>query len=88
MLEPRWLACKRPKPMLRYIADRAGPRKLRLFVCAYSRRLWPWLRVEASRQAVEELERQADARGRMTPTQAIRQLAQRGVAAAIEQHDA
>ncbi len=88
MLESRWLECKRPSPMLRFVAGRASPRKLRLFVCACCRRLWPWLRDEAGRQAVEELERQADTRGTLTPTAAVRKLALRSMDAADEKRQA
>jgi hypothetical protein len=84
MLESRWLECKRPAPMLRYLADRASPRKLRLFICGCCRRLGPWLRGEASRQTLVELERQADARRPRTPTRAVRNLAQQGTDAARE----
>jgi len=70
--------------MLRYVAEQASPRKLRLFVCACVRRIWPWLRSDASRQAVEEMERQADGRRSLTPTRAMRELARRGAVAAEE----
>jgi hypothetical protein len=78
MLESRWMECRRPAPMLRYVANRASPRKLRLFACACIRRTWPWLRAEASRQAVEELERQADDRKTLTPTRAVRERSRAG----------
>jgi hypothetical protein len=70
--------------MLRYLADRAGPRKLRLFVCACCRRIGPWLRGQASRQALEELERQADAPRPRAPTRAVRNMARQGVDEARE----
>jgi hypothetical protein len=70
--------------MLRYLAERASPRKLRLFVCACCRRIGPWLRDEASRQALEELERQADARRLRAPTRAVRNLTRQGVEPARE----
>ena len=88
MLESRWLECKNPAPMLRYLADRASPRKLRLFLCACCRRIGPWLRGQATRQALEELERQADARRPRVPTRAVRDLARQGADAAREREQA
>jgi len=84
MFESRWLECKRPAPMLRYVAERASRRKRLLFVAACCRRLWPWLRGDASRRAVEELERQADASRPRSPSQAVRALARSAVSAAEE----
>jgi hypothetical protein len=74
--------------MLRYLADRASPRKLRLFVCACCRRIGPWLRGPATRQALEDLERQADARRTRVPTRAVRDLARQGAEAAREREQA
>jgi hypothetical protein len=88
MLESRWLDCKRPEAMLRFLEDKASPRKLRLFVCACCRRLWPWLRIDASRQAVEELERQADTARVLTPTKTARELARCGSQVAAERRQA
>lgn len=88
MLESRWLECKRPTPMLRYVAERASRRKRLLFVAACCRRLWPWLRDDASRQAIEELERLADAPRARSPSQSVRALARRGVSAAEERQQA
>src|SRR6185437_2520035 len=88
MLESRWLECKRPTPMLRYVAERASRRKRLLFVAACCRRLWPWLRGEASRQAVEELERQADASRPRKPSASLCDKARSGVSAAEERRRA
>jgi hypothetical protein len=67
--------------MLQHVAERASPRKLSLFACACCRRLAPWLKSEVSLQALEELERQADARPERPPP-AARALAEQGVSAA------
>src|SRR4051812_26386603 len=50
-----------PEPMLRYLEGRATDRKLRLFLCALGRRVWPVLSDE-ERRAVEVAERLADGR--------------------------
>jgi hypothetical protein len=85
MLESRWQSCKRPRVMLRFLQDRASPRKLRLFACGCCRRLWPWLRNEASRQAVQALELQANhLPAPRRELQAVQALARQGVQAAQE----
>jgi hypothetical protein len=62
MGEAEWLGCTDPQRMLQFLrsSGRASDRKLRLFICACGRRLWPWLVQEASRQAVEVAERFAE----------------------------
>jgi len=84
MLESRWLECKRPGPMLRYVAEFASRRKQLLFVAACCRRLWLWLRSDASRQTVEELERQADASRPRALAKSVSEKARRGASAAEE----
>src|SRR3954468_24842529 len=60
MTEAEWLGCTDPRPMLEFLRGKVSDRKLRLFVCACSRRLWHLLRDGRSRSAVEESERHAD----------------------------
>jgi len=60
MTEAEWLACTNPLAMLRFLGDRASPRKLRLFACACCRRVWELLSHSSSRYAVELAERSAD----------------------------
>jgi hypothetical protein len=60
MNEMAWLACKNPRTMLEALADKADERKLRLFLCACCRRLWPLLTDERSRAAVEAFENSLD----------------------------
>jgi hypothetical protein len=88
VLESEWQTCTKPDVMLRHMAERASTRKLYLFACACCRRLGPWLKSEASRQALDDLERQADA-ARPSPTpEATRALAEQGVHAAEQVRDA
>jgi hypothetical protein len=58
--ESEWLASATPSAMLRLVRSRVGDRKMRLFACACSRRVWPLLQDFRSRQAVETAERYAD----------------------------
>ena len=44
MTEAEWLGCADPRPMLEFLRDRAGERKLRLFAvacCRYLQSPWP-----------------------------------------------
>jgi hypothetical protein len=60
MTEGEWLACTNPQPMLDYLRDEIGDRKLRLFICACVRRVWRQLENEISQRAVEIAEHYAD----------------------------
>jgi hypothetical protein len=60
MSETEWLACNDPRTMLQFLRVGASERKLRLFLCACSRRLWELLTVPALRVGVEVAERYAD----------------------------
>ncbi len=63
MFEARWVHCDDPEQMLRYMLGKTGDRKFRLFACACVRRIWPLLRDERSRSAVQVAERYADLPG-------------------------
>lgn len=69
MTEPEWLTCDDPTPMLEDFpggltaegrAARASERKLRLFACAWLRRVWHIFDDERCRWAVEAAERYAE----------------------------
>jgi hypothetical protein len=53
------LTCSEPKALLQALLRRSD-RKVRLFVCACARHVWPWLPRPASRHAIETAERYAD----------------------------
>jgi hypothetical protein len=55
-----WLACTEPARMLAYLGGDLSPRKQQLFACACVRRVWPHVRDETCRRAVEVAERFAD----------------------------
>lgn len=60
MTEADWLAATAPKPMLKFLREKASDRKLRLFSCACCRRGWHRLGDTRSRQAIEVTEQYAD----------------------------
>src|SRR4051794_15687326 len=62
MTEVEWVACDDPHVMLNFLrqSGRVTERKPRLFAAACVRGVWPSLRDERSRQAVEIAERYAD----------------------------
>jgi len=60
MTETEWLGCTDPTTMLATLPDKTSERKLRLFMCACCRHIWPLLLDRRSRRAVETAERYAD----------------------------
>ena len=60
MTDSEWLASTSVEEMLEHILPLASERKLRLFACACCRRIWPLLKTERARYAVETSERYAD----------------------------
>jgi hypothetical protein len=60
MTPEEWGRCDDPDQMLEYLGGRADHRRLRLFVAACCRRIWPLLSNDGSKQAVEVAERYAD----------------------------
>jgi hypothetical protein len=62
MTEEEWLACKDPRPLLKFLKDggRLSDRKARLFAAACCRRVWRLLPPGPARRAVEVAELFAD----------------------------
>src|SRR5262245_40124145 len=60
MREGKWQRCADPQIMLQFLQARASNRKFRLFACACCRNIWPLLKDENSRNAVEVAERFSD----------------------------
>lgn len=60
MNEAQWLAGSDPEEMVKFLHEQGHERKLRLFGCACSRRVWKQLREKCFRNAVEVAERFAD----------------------------
>jgi hypothetical protein len=57
MREAEWLACKDPRPMLKFLRGKVSDRKLRLFAVWCSRSIWRHMRKRRSRKVVEVTER-------------------------------
>jgi hypothetical protein len=71
MSEHNWVTSDSPEALLQMASSVASERKLRLFICAYGRAVWPMLaHYPAVREAVEVAERFAD--GLASPEQLIR----------------
>src|SRR5438270_4317652 len=60
MTEEEWLNSNDCSELVRYIRDKASPRKLRLFVIAWCRRNWHLVNKSLFRESVEVAERYAD----------------------------
>ncbi|HEY7428484.1 MAG TPA: hypothetical protein VH682_29905 [Gemmataceae bacterium] len=60
MNEALWLTTNSTREMIQYVADWTSERKLRLFACAFCRRILHMMRYYGSQQAVEVSERFAD----------------------------
>jgi hypothetical protein len=61
--EAEWLACTDPTPMLEFLLGKASDRKLRLFTCAYARRVWGLLKARRQVRPFEIAERYVDGEG-------------------------
>ena len=59
MTESEWAKSDSPEAMLRWLGERLGPRKQRLFLCACCRRAWDQLTIYGHK-AVEMAELFAD----------------------------
>jgi hypothetical protein len=62
MTGEQWASCDNPFPMLKHLEGKASDRRLRRFICACARRIWPLLG-KKPRQAIELAERYADGDG-------------------------
>ena len=80
MTEEDWLTATNPRPMLKYLRGRASDRKLRLFMVACCRWIWPLLADDPRREAVETAERYADGLAGADELDAIREAVTEGVA--------
>jgi hypothetical protein len=65
MTETEWLASNDLDQMLTHLAGWTSQRKMRLFACACCRRVWPLMKPESTREAVEVSERYADGEARV-----------------------
>jgi hypothetical protein len=75
MTEAEWLACQEPGPMLECLRGKASERKLRLFVWACCRRVWPLLD-RLNRAVVVAGEKHADGLLGRAEVEALRQAAE------------
>jgi hypothetical protein len=75
MMEREWLAARKPDPMLDYLRQQAGDRKLRLFAAACCREVWGLLDAPV-RSAVEMVERYADGEATLIQIMAVRAACQ------------
>lgn len=62
MTEAQWPTCPSPEAMLNLLTDQASPRKLRLYAIGCCRRIWPVMRDDRCRHAVEVAQRFVDGR--------------------------
>ena len=62
MIEAQWPTCSNPEAMLNLLTERASPRKLRLYAVGCCRRIWPLMRDDRCRHAVEVAQRYVDGR--------------------------
>jgi len=60
MTEDQWNTCIDPALMLEFLRRTASERRLRLFACAYTRRLWPQFSDERSKRGIKIAEQFAD----------------------------
>jgi hypothetical protein len=58
--EPEWLTATDPAPMLAFVREKAGDRKLRLFACAVCRRLAPLVSLPEYLNGLEAAESSVD----------------------------
>jgi hypothetical protein len=61
MTEQEWLDCTDPRPMLEFLRGQSTQRKLRLFLCAFSRQRWVRNTPKVVKRVVEVAEQYADA---------------------------
>jgi hypothetical protein len=83
MTEAEWLGCDKPYEMLHFVQGKASERKLRLFACAWCRRLWHLLPDERSRRALETGEQYAEGLVGEDGRRAARESAQRATEDAV-----
>jgi hypothetical protein len=79
MNETWWLSCIDPVPMCEYLPQGKYGRKRLLFACACCRKVWPLMKDERGRKAVEVCERHADGQASMFELEAARSEARAAI---------
>ena len=79
MTESEWLECSDPTPMLEFIRVKVCERKLRLFACICTRRVWNLLYDKHSQKALTLVEMYADADDSESLLDTARRLANQAV---------
>lgn len=60
MTEAEWLNCSEPRSMLKFLIEKTSARKMQLFACACSRRIWRLLPNDRVRRKIARAEQLAE----------------------------